>query len=47
MKFLLDENVPKGVYTEMLRRDYDVIHILFLKRGMTDREIVEIANRKE
>lgn len=44
MKFLLDENVPKGVYTEMLRRGYDVVHVLFLKRGMTDREIVEIAN---
>jgi predicted nuclease of predicted toxin-antitoxin system len=47
MKFLLDENIPKGIYTEMLRRGYDVVHILFLKRGMTDKEIVDIANREE
>ena len=46
MKFLLDENVPKGIYTEMVKRGYDVIHILFLKRGLRDREIIEIANEE-
>jgi len=30
MKFLLDENVPKSIHTEMLKRGYDVTHILFL-----------------
>ena len=44
MKFLLDENIPKSIYTEMVKRGYDVVHILFLKRGLKDREIIEIAN---
>jgi len=43
MKFLLDENVPKSTYTEMQKRCYDV-HILFVRRGLKDREIIEIAN---
>lgn len=46
MRFLLDENVPKGIYTEMVKRGYDVVHILFLKRGLRDREIIEIANEE-
>lgn len=30
----------------MVKRGYDVIHILFLKRGLRDREIIEIANEE-
>ncbi len=46
MKLLLDENVPKGVYKELQKRGYDVVHILFLRRGMKDKEVIEIANRE-
>jgi len=31
----------------MLKRGYDVAHILFLKRGLTDKEVIEIANSED
>ena len=46
MKLLLDENVPKSVYKELQKRGYEVAHIIYLKRGIKDREVIEIANRE-
>jgi len=43
---LIDENVPKSVYSELRRRGYDVKHVIFIERGMKDRDIVELANRE-
>jgi predicted nuclease of predicted toxin-antitoxin system len=43
---LIDENVPKSVYTELKRRGYDVKHVIFIKRGLKDREIIDLANRE-
>ena len=31
---LIDENVPKSVYTELKKRGYDVKHVIFIKRGL-------------
>jgi len=36
MKVLLDENVPKSLYQELRR----------IRRGMKDREIIELANEE-
>ena len=41
---LIDENVPKSVYTELKRRGYDVKHVIFIKRGLKDKEIIDLAN---
>jgi len=43
---LLDENVPKSVYTELKKRNYDVKHVIFIKRGLKDKEVINIANRE-
>ena len=44
---LIDENVPKSVYTELRRRGgYDAKHVIFIKRGLKDKEIVDLANRE-
>ena len=43
---LIDENVPKSVYTELKRRGYNVKHIIFIKRGLKDKEIIDLANRE-
>ncbi len=43
---LIDENVPKSVYTELKKRGYDVKHVIFIKRGLKDREIIDLANRE-
>jgi len=43
---LIDENVPKSVYSELRRRRYDVKHVIFIERGMKDRDIVELTNRE-
>jgi predicted nuclease of predicted toxin-antitoxin system len=43
---LIDENVPKSVYTELKRRGYDVKHVIFIKRGLKDKEIIDLANRE-
>ena len=43
---LLDENVPKSVYTELKKRGYDVKHVIFIKRGLKDKEVIDIANRE-
>ena len=29
MRILLDENIPKSIQQEMLKRGYNVIHVLF------------------
>ncbi len=44
---LIDENVPKSVYTELRRRGYDAKHVIFIKRGLKDKEIVDLANREK
>ena len=43
---LIDENVPKSVYTELKRRGYNVKHVIFIKRGLKDKEIIDLANRE-
>jgi len=43
---LIDENVPKSMYTEPKKRGYDVKHVIFIKRGLKDREIIDLANRE-
>ena len=43
---LIDENVPKSVYIELKKRGYDVKHIIFIKRGLKDKEIIDLANRE-
>lgn len=43
---IIDENVPKSVYTELKKRGYDVKHIIFIKRGLKDKEIIDLANRE-
>ena len=43
---LIDENVPKSVYTELKKRGYNVKHVIFIKRGLKDKEIIDFANRE-
>ena len=47
MKILFDENVPKSIYSELKKRGYDAKHVIFVKRGLKDREIIDLANREK
>jgi len=47
MKLLLDENIPKSLYKELNRRRYDALYIPLIKRGLKDKEIIEIANNED
>jgi len=46
MKILIDENVPKSIYIELKRRGYDVKHVIYIKRGLKDKEIIELSNKE-
>ena len=46
MKILLDENIPKSLYKELSKRGYDSKHMTLIKRGLKDKEIIEIANNE-
>ena len=47
MKILLDENFPQGFKKKLSIMGHDVKHINEIKKGLSDKEVIELAIREK
>ncbi len=47
MKFLADENIPYPVVKRLRAEGFDITSIYEVRRGITDEEVAQIADREE
>ena len=47
MKIVADEGIERHVVVRLRVEGHDVVHIAEIARGITDQEILELANREE
>ncbi|WP_457742928.1 DUF5615 family PIN-like protein [Thermococcus sp.] len=47
MKFLADENIPYPVVKRLRAEGFDITSIYEVRRGITDEEVAQIANKED